>query len=304
MGTTAEVHLVAESEEWARELFEVVFEEIESVEDDLSTYRSWSEISRLNRLAATTATTTDPQVFDLLAYCLDLSRRTQGAFDVTVGPLTKAWGFLRSSGRYPTDQQLRRAREATGWRHLALDRDSRTVRFLRPGMALDLGAVGKGFALDAVANRLQSLGVASALVGLGRSSYYGLGGPPGEPGWRVEVRSPFDPKTLLSTARLRDQALSTSGDSQSFFELEGRRYAHILDPRTGHPVQGMAQTTVIAATAAESDALSTALFVLGLERGASLAEESSAAALLVGRPQWPERIIGLDWPAAILGPAG
>jgi thiamine biosynthesis lipoprotein len=301
MGTTVEVFLYAPNSGRAAELLEAAFEEIERVEAALSNYRPSSELSRINAAAAAAPITTDPEVFGLIERALDHSRRTEGAFDVTVGPLVKAWGFFRGTGHYPSDDELADARARSGWMHVDLDETTRSVRFLTPGLELDLGGIGKGWALDCAAETLRRHGVSAALLGAGQSSYYAIGAPPGAGGWPIRVTDPQDTTRTLSTALLRDQALSTSGSGEQWFELGRRRYSHIIDPRTGHPVSGMVQVTLTAPTATDSDALSTAMFVLGPERAAELLREmSGTAALLVMDIPGERRVLGLDWPERVV----
>jgi thiamine biosynthesis lipoprotein len=304
MGTTVEILLYASTRDRAAELFEAAFQEIERVEAALSTYRSTSEISRINTTAAHRPVVTDPEVFGLIARALEYGRRTGSAFDVTVGPLMKAWGFFLGDGHYPSADDLSEARAKVGWQHVALDSAQRTIRFLTPGLELDLGGIGKGFALDCAARVLRRHGVDSALLGAGQSSYMAIGAPPEARGWPIIVPSPHNPARALSTIQLRDRSLSTSGSNRQYFEVEGQRYSHIIDPRTAEPVTGMVQVTVIAPTATDSDALSTALFVLGREGAAALIEgmEGSAALLVIddGKEkeivaiQWTERVALMD----------
>ena len=296
MGTTVEIYLYAPGSERAAELFEAAFEEIERVEAALSHYRPTSEISRINTAAARGSVITDPEVFGLIQQALDYSRRSGGAFDITVGPLVRAWGFFRDDGHYPSPDELSAARAKVGWQKVAADSAARSIRFLTPGIELDLGGIGKGFALDHAARILQRHGVTAALLGVGQSSYLALGAPPDAEGWPVTVSCPSEPARALSTVRLRDRSLSTSGNDQKYFELDGQRYSHIIDPRTGQPTAGMMQVTVTALTATESDALSTALLVLGLERAADLIEETGgAAALLVVGYEGQHRVVAIGW---------
>ncbi len=301
MGTTVEVYLYAPSSARAAELLEAAFEEIERVEAALSNYRPTSELSRINATAAVAPVTTDPEVFGLIERALDYSRRTNGAFDVTVGPLVKAWGFFDGTGRYPSNDELADARARSGWRNVVLDETTRSVRFLAPGLELDLGAIGKGWALDCAAETLRRHGVSSALLGAGQSTYYAIGAPPDAGGWPIQVTDPLDTARTLSTALLRDRALSTSGSREQSFELGGRRYSHIIDPRTGHPVAGMAQVTVTAPTATDSDALSTAVFVLGPKHGAQLLRGTpETAALLVIETATETALLVLGWPERVV----
>jgi thiamine biosynthesis lipoprotein len=298
MGTTFDIYLYAAGAARAAMIIDEAFAEIDRVEALLSHYRADSELSRLNARAAHEPVTTEPELYALLDRALAYSRLTDGAFDVTVGRLMLTWGFFRGRGTYPSAKALAAARAQTGWRNVQLDAGQRTVRFLVPALQLDAGAIGKGYALDRVAGLLRTRGVARALIGAGTSSYYALGAPAGKQGWRVHVRDPVDRTRTISTVSLRDQSLSTSGSSEAFFELAGRKYCHIMDPRTGTPVDGRLQVTVIAAQATDSDVLSTALFVLGAREGRSALAAIGGAALLVEGDAVRARLVALDWPAA------
>ena len=297
MGTSFEVYVYAPDRERALELFEAAFDEIERVEQALSNYRSSSELSRINAIAADAPVVTDPEVFALLERAFDYSRQSNGAFDVTVGKLMKAWGFFRGAGHYPSNEELARAREETGWQRVKLDPRARSAFFLTRGIELDLGGIGKGYALDCVARVLRDAGVTAALINSGSSSIYAIGAPPGKAGWPVRVFDPLDRTRILSTILLRDQSLSTSGNYEKFFQLNGRTYCHIMDPRSGRPVEGVLQTSVIAPEATDSDALSTAIFVMGPERSARLLDNiAGTSAIFVGDRNGAGRIVQIRWP--------
>jgi len=270
MGTTFTIYLYSPNRSEADADFEAAFEEIERVEEALSNYRPTSELSRINRLASRQKVTTDPEVFELLRTSFNYSRQSAGAFDITVGPLMRAWGFFRKNGQYPSSTELSRARSSVGWNKVELDPQERTIKFNTRGMELDMGGIGKGYAVDRVIDLLRASGVSSALVDAGSSTLYALGAPPGKPGWKVIVPWPGDRSRAISEVMLRDSSLSTSGSYEKFFRLNGNTYCHIMDPRTGEPVEGMLQTTVIAPTGTESDALSTTMFVMGPARGRDL----------------------------------
>jgi thiamine biosynthesis lipoprotein len=294
MGTTVEILLYASSRGRAAELLEAAFEEIERVEAALSSYRPTSEINRINTAAAQAPVVTDPEVFDLIANALDVSRRSDGAFDITVGALVRAWGFFRADGRFPSPDELASARAAVGWQGVVLDGEHRSIRFRAPGMALDLGGIGKGFALDRAAEILRRGGVTAALLGAGQSSHYAIGAPPSTAGWPIVVPNPHDPERPLSRVHLRDASLSTSGSGRQFFEYAGTRYSHVIDPRTGVPVTGMTQVTITARSATDSDALATALFVAGPARATGLLEQYGAGALMVTAAE-PEAAVPIAW---------
>lgn len=296
MGTTFELYLYASDRKRFDVLFEAAYAEVKRIESNLSTYDPTSELSRLNARAARAPVTTDPEVFGLLQQALSYSRQTDGAFDITVGPLVEAWGFFRRKGRRPTRKELLDARSRTGWQRVQLDSSRRTVHVEGGPLKLDLGAIGKGYALDQVAALLRQQGVEAALIGLGMSTYFALGAPPKSDGWTLRVPSPFDDDRTLSRTRLCNEALSTSGSYEQFFRLDGRTYSHIIDPRTGQPVQGRVQVTVVAPRATDSDALSTALFVLGVEEGRRIIDvRPKTRALIVQGGSRPRDVHPLSW---------
>lgn len=247
-------------------------DEVDRVEDLLTVFRETSEVSLVNRRAATEAVRVSPQLFGLLRLCERLRRETGGAFDVTSGPLTRCWGFLGREGRLPCGREVEEARSRVGGDKLVLDEESRSVRFAREGVEINFGSIGKGYALDCAAPGVRRR-ARSALLSAGFSSMRAVGGgDAGQRGWVVGVRDPRRKDRRMAVLRLRDCAMSTSGSEEQFFEHEGRRYGHIIDPRTGYPAEGVAGVTVVAGSAAESDALATAFYV----GGRALAEEYCA----------------------------
>ncbi len=242
---------------------EAALDLIDQLEEQMTVYRDTSEISRLN--ATWRADGLEPQLFALLQRCATLTRDTEGAFDVACGALVKCWGFYKREGRIPTGTELNTAMARTGFRHVILNAETRQVRFARPGVELNLGAVGKGYALDHAAELLRTeFGIRSALLHAGGSSVRAVGCPPTDfRGWRVSIRHPHDDRRTLGSVYLDDEALGTSADTYQHFEYNGRRYGHVLDPRTGRPVLGTRSASCIAPTAADADAISTAFFVAG-----------------------------------------
>ena len=291
MGTLFSIYLYAEDEVEAAMSCQAAFEEIERLEETLSNYRSSSEISRINRLAPRSAVTTDPEVFQLLQKSLGFSRRSDGAFDVTVGQLMRTWGFFRGQGRYPTDEELCSSRENVGWEKIHLDPATRTVRFAAPELELDLGAIGKGYAVDCAVKVLLQMGVDTALVDAGSSTLHALNAPPGKNGWTVRVPNPEDRSETISTVTLCNESLSTSGSYEKFFELGGNRYCHVMDPRSGRPVQGVLETCLIAADSTTTDALSNAMFVLGPQAAEQLLGtiDQGRGLWVVGEPESQRR---------------
>jgi thiamine biosynthesis lipoprotein len=267
MGSYFEVRIGANTPGGA-DLVERALDLIDALEDQLTVYRDTSEVSRLNAKAHPAPVEVEPGLFDLLSRAVALAGETGGAYDVTSGALSEAWGFVRGPKRVPDSEALVAARERTGYRHLTLDPSRRTVAFDRPGVRINLGSIGKGYAIDRVVDVIRNYWwPTSALVHGGRSSLFALGSPPGRFGdrWEVALRNPFEPETPLGVLRLRNRGMGTSGTAFQRFEVDGRAYGHILDPRTGEPAFGPASVTVLAPSAAEADALSTAFFLLGTE---------------------------------------
>jgi len=258
---------------------------VEEIEGRISVYRDTSEFARLNATAAAGWQPVSRDVADLLARARELWKVTGGAFDIAAGPLVRAWGFLERQGRTPPAADLAAARERSGMRHVELDREGRRVRFARPGVEINPGAIGKGWAIDRAVDRLSAAGVRNVLVHGGSSSVRaaGLQGPmlPGRRGWRVGLVHPLRPGRRLATITVRDRGLGTSGSGTQFFIDRGRRIGHILDPRTGLPAEGVVSATVIAESAADADALATALFVLGAAGLEAVVAAGASGAILV-----------------------
>ena len=230
----------------------------------LSNYRPASEWSAVNRHAAERPVRVSEELFALLDRCLDYSRRSEGAFDITVGPLMKTWGFYKDEGSMPQPVEVRAALARVGYRHVQLDPVAHTVSFLRPGIELDPGGIGKGYAVDRMVDILKQRGIQTALVSASGSSIYGLGAPPDEArGWPITIRSPRDANEAATQVFLRNMSLSTSGSYEKFFWANGRTYSHILDPRTGYAAQGVASVSVLAPHTIDSEAWTKPFFVNG-----------------------------------------
>jgi thiamine biosynthesis lipoprotein len=245
---------------------EAAFDEVDRLDRLMSHYKAESALSRLNRDAAAGAVAVDPELFGLIAESLRYSRESDGAFDITVGPLMKAWGFFRGGGRVPGRDELAELRGRVGYTHVILDESRRTIRFDRPGVELDLGGIAKGYAVDRAVDLLRRRRVVAALVSAGGSTVFGLGAPPGHAAWEVGVQDPADPEAVAFKVHLNERALSISGSYEKSFERDGVRYSHIMDPRAGRPVQGVTSVAVLARSGTAGDALDDAFFVQGVAR--------------------------------------
>lgn len=285
MACDFELFFTAGQYEQATERGLAAFDLIEAIEAQLTVYRATSEVSQLNARAATEAVAVEFNLFELIARALAITAATDGAYDVTSGPLTRAWGFDRRSGAVPSDEALSRARSATGSQYLEIDAARSTVAFRRAGMELNFGGIGKGYALDCAADVLTAGGVDDFLWHGGRSSVLARGAAAGSSaaaGWTVGIGHPLGTGRRWAEVRLCNRALATSGASFQFFRHAGRRYGHLLDPRTGWPAEGVFSSTVIASTAADADALSTAFYVGGPDLAARYcAAHADVGALLL-----------------------
>ena len=226
-----------------------------------SIYRDTSELSAINRAAADAAVPAGAELFALLRRAEALWRETGGTFDITTTTLSRCWGFLARDGRVPELAAIEAARAVVGMDRVTLDAEARTVRFAAPGVELNLGAIGKGAAVDAIATRLAAHGVRDALVSAAGSSVRALGGRDG--GFVVDLTSPLVDRPRLARVRLQQGALGTSGAGLQHVVADGRRYGHVIDPRTGWPAAGILSASVVAPDAATADALSTAVLIGG-----------------------------------------
>ncbi len=269
--------------------------EIDRLEDELSVFREESAVSYVNRRAASGDVEIDEPLFALLSQCGELHQATDGAFDITSTPLSRCWGFLQREGGVPPRDAIEAARASVGFDAVDLDRERRTVRFRRPGIELNLGAIGKGYALDRVAIDMRRSGVTDALLSAGRSSLLAIGGR--DAGWYVEVVSPRRDQATedrpLARVWLRNAALGTSGAGEQFVIADGTRYGHVIDPRTGWPATGVLSASVIASSAAVADALSTAFLVGGIELAERYcANHSNVMALVTPDDESETRVFG------------
>jgi thiamine biosynthesis lipoprotein len=264
MATRFELVLHGDDPVRLRAAGEQALDEIDRLENQLSLYRPQSEIADLNVRAAREPVKVTPGLFNLLEHAKSLSAQTGGAFDITVAPLVQCWGFMQGGGQLPDPALLAEARAKVGMHLVELDQARSTVRFQREGMMLDLGAIGKGYAVQQAANLLREAGVTSALLHGGTSSIYAIGHPPETDAWKVAIENHADP-TLppIATIPLKDESLSVSAVWGKFFSSGGRTYGHVLDPRTGEPTSAALLAAVVVDSATDADALSTALLTFG-----------------------------------------
>lgn len=268
MGTAIRVELWSESRENGEAAIRAVMGEMHRIDQAMSPFRPESDLSRINREAAAADVPVSEELFHLLACANEFSRLSGGAFDITFASAGHLYDY-RQAVR-PDDEALARAREAVGWERLQLDARRRTVRFERAGMRIDLGGFAKGHAVEMGAAILRRHGIAHAIVSAGGDSRV-IGDRRGRP-WTIGIRHPRREDEVVAMLPLEDVAISTSGDYERYFEVDGERCHHLIDPRTGKSPSGVHSVTVIAADGLTTEAMSKTVFVLGVEQGMRLVE--------------------------------
>ena len=270
MGMPVRLVLHASDEAIARDAARAAFARIAALENVMSDYRPASEVRRLTEVPAGVRRALSPELCDVLGRALELARESGGAFDPTVGAYVELWRAARATGKLPSRRELDSAARRAGWWRVRLDRSACTVTFDEEGIRLDFGGIAKGYILDQALAVLAARGVSRALLEAGGDIVVG-DPPPGAIGWRIEVRHAGS-ELATHAASLARAAISTSGDGEQYVEVEGIRYSHLIDPRTGLGSTARTVASVIARDAATADALATALAVLGADEGRELVE--------------------------------
>ncbi|NOX96688.1 MAG: FAD:protein FMN transferase [Nitrospirae bacterium] len=270
MGTTVEITIRGENKDLAGKAAEQAFREIEAVDSLMSTFKKDSEISRINREGARQPIKVSRDTFRVVRESIRLSELSGGAFDITVAPLVNLWRSARKNKRLPGQQNLKKALALVGYQNILLDEKNGTVGFRKKGMEIDLGGIAKGYAVDKAVEKLRQEGVKRAIINAGGDLYL-LGRPPDKNFWKIGLRNPYKKDEILGTIKARDEAIATSGNYENYFTLGGKRYGHLLDPRTGKPTERVLSVTVLAKDALSADGLATAIFVLGVKKGLGLA---------------------------------
>jgi FAD:protein FMN transferase len=269
MGTRIYVELWLDDAARGQAAMDAVIASMHEVDAMMSTYKPASQLSRVNAGAALEPVRVDRELFDVIRASLEFSRLTGGAFDVTYASVGHLYDF-RARQR-PSEAQIAKALPGVNWRNVRLDPAALTVRFERPGMRIDLGGIAKGYAVDRAIGLLRARGVAHAVVSAGGDSRI-IGDRFGRP-WIVGIRHPDDPKRVVTRIPLVDTAMSTSGDYERYFDEQGVRYHHIIDPQTGHSASKVRSATILAPTAMQTDGLSKTAFVLGADEALKIIEK-------------------------------
>ncbi|MFQ5965275.1 MAG: FAD:protein FMN transferase [Candidatus Scalinduaceae bacterium] len=282
MGTVFEVSAYASDNYKTEKTFNDVFKEINRLDYLMSNYKDDSELSKVNKNAALGPVYCDIELIHIIEQSLKYSDVTKGAFDITIGPLMKMWGFFKGQGKIPGKEDLESILKSVSYKNIIIEEKVKKSLFRRPSIVktisfkdhntkIDLGAIGKGYALDTATRILRKNGIKSALINFA-GNIYAYGTPPGKKSWAIGLQHPRKNDSIIGSFKIKDKAVSTSGDYEKFFIVDGERHSHIIDPRTGKPVKGIVSVTVIADNATRADALSTGIFVLGLEEGMKLIE--------------------------------
>lgn len=277
MGTKVEIQLWADSEAAARPLLAAGMAEFDRIESWMSTYRDDSEISRVNRLAAREPVKVSAELFGIVQKSLELSVLTDGAFDITFDSVGRLYDFR--AGVRPDAESIRKNLPDINYRHVVLDPAASTIRFTKEGTRINLGGIGKGYSCERVIELLRKAGVTNALANAGGDTRL-LGDRRGKP-WVVGIRDPDDGQRWVTRLALDNEAISTSGDYERFFDEGGVRYHHILDPKSGKSASGVRSVTIIGPDTTMTDGLSTSVFVMGPERGLALIEATPGYAAVV-----------------------
>jgi thiamine biosynthesis lipoprotein len=263
MGSTYSVVLYDEDRNRMETAADQAFAEARRLDNLLSNYKPESEWSKVNREASAHPVRISNELFALLSACVEYSRQSEGAFDISVGPLMRIWGFYKGTGHLPQPGEVEAARGRIGYRHIVLNPSTHTVYFDEPGFNIDPGGIGKGYAVDKMVEILRKYGIHNALVSAAGSSIYCLGTPPSEKGWRIDIRDPKNDRRSVSEAVLKNESISTSGSSEKFFVADGKVWSHIMDPRTGYPARGVLSVSVIAPRTIDTEAWTKPYFVNG-----------------------------------------
>ncbi|HOL16842.1 MAG TPA: FAD:protein FMN transferase [Bacillota bacterium] len=284
LDTVLELRLEADSKREAEAVKDQVFAEIERLEASLSRSFGGSDISRVNAAAGKEAVTVSPETISVTSAALEYAALSEGAFDPTIAPLLDRWGFLDRRYRVPGPEEIEADLPLVNYRLLELNREQQTIFLPQAGMSLDLGGIAKGFIIDRGLAILSQAGIKHAFLNAGGD--IGLLGtrPDGEP-WRIGVLHPREENSFMAVVPVSGGAVVTSGDYERTFEVEGVQYHHILDPATGKPATQLVSVTIVASTATEADALSTAVFVLGPSRGMALVEQLPGVEAILVTPE-------------------
>lgn len=272
MGSVFELTLVEKDSALAQQHFQQVISEIDRIENLISEWRPKTQISEVNRNAGIRPVKVDREVFELTRRALRYSELSQGAFDISIAAMDKIWRFDGSMTGMPAEEAVRKSVERVGYRHIVLDSTTSTIFLALPGMKIGFGSIGKGYAADKGRELMQSLGVQGGIVNAsGDLSAWGT--PPKGKAWKIGIYNPFKPLKMLKVLKIKEASAATSGSYEKHAEIHGKRYSHIINPKTGYPSTGLTSVTVTGPTAEFANALSTSVMVMGEKEGRKLLKQ-------------------------------
>jgi len=265
MGTRFEITLVS-TQEVANQYLNAAQGEIERIERLISSWDANSQTAEINRQAGIKPVKVAKELYDLIARSIEISKITQGAFDISYAALDPVWFFDGRMKAVPSESERLKSVQNIGFKDLVLNAKEQTVYLPKKGMKIGFGAIGKGYAADATKKLMKSLGVSSGIINAS-GDLTSWGKKPDGTDWQVGISNPENPAKVFSWFPVRDAAVATSGNYEKYVTLEGKQYSHIMDPRTGMPVSGIKSVTVFAPNAELADAFATAVFIMGIDTG-------------------------------------
>jgi thiamine biosynthesis lipoprotein len=273
MGTVIEFKLYCQNKEFCNEAIFEAYTEVKRLDDMLSNYKSDSNLAQVNTYAGKGRIKVPSEFIELTERAVYFSNLTDGAFDITVGELVDLWKNSQQKDKMPDERAIKRTvSECVGSKKITLYAREKEIELKSSCLSIDFGGIGKGYAVDRALRILRDKGIENGLINFS-GNIYAIGSPPGEEGWRIAIKHPRMKDEALTFIEVRDMAVSTSGDYERYFEIGGKRFSHIIDPRTGYPVEYVPSVTVIAENATDADALSTAVSVMGKEKSVETLEK-------------------------------
>lgn len=279
MGTIFDITAIGDDEKALEDAASKAFDEIKRIDALMSRYKEDSEVSLVNKNAGIAPVKVGHELIEVLKEAVKISDLSEGAFDVTIGPLSNLWGFDEERKVVPSPEEIERLRKLVDYRKLRIDEAASTVYLEEKGMMIDVGGIAKGYSLGRAMKIFEDFGIKNVFINAGGNLNL-RGGKKGKP-WRIGIQDPRDESKLLGKIDITDISIATSGDYQRFFIKDGIRYHHILDPRTGYPAKGLISATVIGRSKTSMDGFSSAVFILGAEKGAALMKKIGAEGIIV-----------------------
>lgn len=281
MGTILEFKLYCGDRGSCNQAISNAYLEVKKLDDMLSNYKADSKLSEVNSLAGTGKIRVPNEFLELTERSLLFSNLTGGAFDITVGKLIELWRQGQHKNTVPDSETVKRTvTNCVGFKKIELYSKEKEIDIKSPCLSIDFGGIGKGYAIDRAVGILKDKGVKSGILNFG-GEIYTIGAPPGKRGWLVGVQNPIKQENMLAFIEVKDMAVSTSGDYERFFEIQGKRYSHIVDPRTGMPVETSPSVTVLSKSATDAEALSTAISVMGKEKSPDVLKKYENVGLVI-----------------------